>query len=362
MSIDKLLDADYEELTREKTPKEIHNKQRKEQKIKKRNQIPNNWNMAIESFLEDRRIRNCATQTLVFYRDNLKYFYRDFIEPEGIERPIDFTEDDLKDYIDFLRENANKTSSINIRLRALRSFYNYLFENEYMTKKLKIKQLKEDKEIIETFTQEQIKKMLIKPAIKGSLAIYRDYITILTLLGTGVRLNSLVNIRIGDIDFEKKEIRINTTKGREQLILPLDNYLKKNLQEYINTFDFDEDNYLICTQFGEKIAKRTVQDRINIYCKKLLGEDVRCNIHKFRHTFALEYIRSRSKNGSFEHGSLLVLQRLMAHKQIQTTMVYLNLLQEDIRRDFFNNSPLSVMADIKQKNGRKAIKMNVDKE
>ena len=53
------------------------------------------------------------------------------------------------------------------------------------------------------------------------------------LLSTGIRQNSLVNIKIRDVDFDNSVVYVNTTMNRKPLIIPLNEDIIKILQEYL---------------------------------------------------------------------------------------------------------------------------------
>lgn len=59
---------------------------------------------------------------------------------------------------------------------------------------------------------------------------------------------------------------------------------------------------------------------------------LRCSIHLYRHTFAYN---------SLKNGMLLpILQNILGHSNIQTTMQYLKISIVDMKRDFDNYCPL----------------------
>jgi integrase/recombinase XerD len=89
----------------------------------------------------------------------------------NLTSPEDFYEEDLQEYIVYLRDvRKNQPGSVNIRLKALRTFFYYLAD-----KKFKIKLLKDTKKILPTFSEEDIKKLIAKPDKKKvTFAHYRD--------------------------------------------------------------------------------------------------------------------------------------------------------------------------------------------
>ena len=93
---------------------------------------------------------------------------------------------------------------------------------------------KADKAPIETYTDEELRKLLKKPDVRKCIfSTYRSWVIVNFLLSTGIRQNSLVNIKIKDLDFDNAVVYVNATKNRKPLIIPLNEDIIKILQEYL---------------------------------------------------------------------------------------------------------------------------------
>lgn len=314
-----------------------------------KSEIGENWSIAAETFLKNCEARNLRSRTIQYYEGCLISSFIPFIQKIKIT-PNTFSSQHTDLYILHMKEKGNVIESVNIRLRALRAFLNYLFENEYIEKKVKVRMVKSERKIIQAFSEDQLKNLLEKDKKYDTFAQYRDYVIVNFLLGTGVRLATLERIKIEDIDFVEREIRLEYTKNREQYIIPLSITLSKILQEYLKTRCGQPEDYLFCNTYGEMLQDRTIEKRIKNYCISKIGnsEKIRYSPHTFRHTFAITYIR----NG----GDLLTLQKLMGHKSLEMTRRYVNLLGKDIKLKFSEFSPLDNIKNVKN-TGRKAIKL-----
>ena len=82
-----------------------------------------------------------------------------------------------------------------------------------------------------------------------------DIVIVNFLLSTGIRQNSLINIKIKDVDFDNDIVYINTTKNRKSLIIPLNEDIVKILQEYLKYRGGGADDWLFCSIYGEKMTK-----------------------------------------------------------------------------------------------------------
>lgn len=308
------------------------------------------WKLSIEAFLSTCRARNLSDQTLNWYDDVIaKYFYLDFCAKLKIDGPNKVNIRHIELWIEKMKKEKMKASSINTRLRAVRVFFNFLADNNYIENKLKIKLLKEDDSMIEVLTTEQIQTLVAPPPglSELSFAKYRDWITICLLLDTGIRLGSLVEIRIRDLDFENNFLKLVKTKTRKSYKIPLSPRLKEILTAYINLRIVKPEDYLICNQFGQRIGHRTVQDRVKEYCADRLGADQRAYCHLMRHSMAVQFLR--------QTGDIVTLQRLLGHSTLDMTLKYSRLNDDDIALRFSGNSLLD-NASSAAKTGRTAIR------
>lgn len=130
--------------------------------------------------------------------------------------------------------------------RDLKTLMYYFMRCDYM-KTFKITLIKADKEPTETYTYGELKVLLKKPDLKKcSFTEYKSWVIINFLLSTGIRLNSLINIQIKDLDFDNDVVHINITKNRKPLIIPLNKVIKKVLLDYLNVRQHETENDFWC--------------------------------------------------------------------------------------------------------------------
>lgn len=281
-----------------------------------------------ERYQKQSKIRNLSEYTIK-YQDRYFDKFQKFLDDDNflIE---DINIDIVDDYIYMMMENGNKPKSINTALIALNAFLHWCMDNNYCDR-FKTKLIKQDEIIKDTYTEEQLSKLLKKPDVrKCSFAQYRNWVIINYLISTGNRSNTLINIQIKDLDLYNQVIKLSTTKSRKQQIIPLSTSLCKILEEYLQYRDGEIDDYLFCSDHGGQMSRYTLISAITLYNRQR-GVDI-TSIHAFRHTFAKMYIL----NG----GDICKLQKLMGHADILTTKKYINLYAKDIQKDFDKLNPL----------------------
>jgi len=170
------------------------------------------------------------------------------------------------------------------------------------------------------FLTEAEKRRLLKELRgRSSVLAGRDRIIIEVFLGTGIRLQELVNLDIDDVDLDAKHLRIRA-KGN----VPQVRFLKSNLRSLLRSYLAErrrqgdgECRALFLSNRGERLCERQVARRLE-YWLKAAGIDKKLSPHALRHTFAT-HLYSRT-------GDILVVQRALGHRDLSTTQVYTHLV------------------------------------
>lgn len=186
------------------------------------------------------------------------------------------------------------------------------------------------------YTDAEIKRLLRKPN-NDNFEENRNWVIINYLLDTGNRLQTIINLKVGDIDFEEGFININKQKSGKTSKLGLTKKLSRILKEYIISYRSDElgepliDEYLFCNRFGEKFTDGGFKKTIKEY--NLSRGVTRTSIHLFRHTYAKLWITSG--------GDLISLQKALGHSSLKMVQRYSNLYSTDVRNEMEKHSALN---------------------
>jgi len=281
-------------------------------------------------FQTEKRLLGITEESMKDYVNNLKYF-TEYISKDTL--CSDITEDTYMGYIKYMNENKPHLSpiSINTYLTNVRAFLYFLMENGF-TDYFQCRLIKAGKPIKKTYRPEDLSKLFEEPNKKHcSFSDYRNWALVCYFIATGNRANTVINIKIGDLDFTNNEIALTTVKNKRQDIIPMSTALKKVLKKYLEVRGSDNpDAYLFCTVYGEQLSGSGLDTAIGRYLKQRGVAET--GIHKMRHTFATEYLR----NG----GTADKLQKLLGHSTINMTMEYVHLVKSDIKQDFDDFNPL----------------------
>ncbi|WP_373205923.1 tyrosine-type recombinase/integrase [Clostridium tertium] len=275
-----------------------------------------------QEFLNSCKARNLREGTLKHYRESINSINR-FIEPNTSIN--NFNEDTVGNFVITCKENLDVSdTTIYTYSRDLKTLLYFFMKREYIST-FKIELPSVDKEPIETYTDAELKILLKKPDLKKcSFSEYKAWVIINFLLSTGIRMNSLINIKIKDLDFDNEVVHVNVTKNRKPLIIPLNETIVKILKDYLKVRQHESDaDYLFCNVYGKKFVKSTMYGSlVNYHHKRGI---TKTGIHRYRHTFAKKWIQSG--------GSVVVLQKVLGHSSLAITENYINLLVEDLKKD-----------------------------
>ena len=269
-------------------------------------------------YLTDCRLRNLREDTITHYRQSYNQFYKYFSPDMPI---VEMDAAAYNGYVIHLRETLQKDVSINSYLRDLITTLHFLMDEGYL-EPFKMKSIKVDKTSVDTYSEEDLEKLLRKPLLnKCSFIEYQAWVMTNFLFSTGIRQRSLMHIKIRDIDFDNGVVNVKVTKNRKALLLPINQTMAEILSEYLKYRQSkSEDDYLFCNVFGAQLVKSTCYHMLYDYNKRRGVE--KTGIHRYRHTFAKQWI----VNG----GNVVTLSRLLGHSNLQITQNYINLLVSDL--------------------------------
>lgn len=280
---------------------------------------------AQKEFLRHSRLRNLSPRTQEYYRENLSYIRR-VLKLEYVD---ELTKDRVDDLVDHEMNKGNKVVAINSRIRGLRVFIHFCAEREYLDD-FKYPLMKVDQEQKEPYTEAELKKLLKRPR-SDLWSEWRCWAVINTLLATGIRANTLVNMKVSDVDFKQNIIFLQKLKNRKQQTLPLPTALKTVLQLYLKLWNWKDDSYLFPTYNYGYLSVHGLQGAIRRY--NVSRGVSKTSLHLFRHTFAKNYILAG--------GGMVQLQAILGHSTLDMTRKYVNLYGRDIVRDFDRLNPLN---------------------
>ena len=279
--------------------------------------------------------KNYSKYTVINYGKDLKLFLT-FLKDEKIEKLDKVDYQIMRKYLSFLYDREYSKKAIARHISSLKSFFKYLLRE----KKIKenpmalITSPKLDKKLPKVLYNNQLEDFLNVVDLTTPLG-QRDNVILETIYSTGVRVSELVSIKISDIDFSSKKIKI-LGKGQKERYVLYGSVLAKKLDLYLNDGRIkllkNNNDYLLLNKDGNKITTRSIEKIIEKYIKKS-NLNIKITPHTLRHTFATDMLN----NGA----DLKTVQELLGHESLSTTQIYTHVSNEHLRSVYLNTHPRS---------------------
>lgn len=230
-------------------------------------------------------------------------------------------------------------ATVNIRTRSLKCFLKFLYDEGHLSTNIapRLKLQKVPTDTIGSFTKEEML-LLLSATNQREFVGFRDYILMVVLFDTGMRINEVLNMLAKDIDFIHKSIHIPAThsKNGQARTVPITkrtcDLLSTLLAENQEQFNQHSD-HLFLARDGKPMTYLAAYTRISHYGKRVGITGTRVSPHTFRHTFAKMFIL----NG----GDPFSLQKILGHHDMSMVRKYVQMTQSDLQKQHEKNSPLA---------------------
>tara|TARA_B100000925_G_C21958521_1_gene452298 strand:- start:99 stop:965 length:867 start_codon:yes stop_codon:yes gene_type:complete len=239
---------------------------------------------------------------------------------------IEYT--NVRRWIVKLSEKNISKNTINRKLASLKSYFNFLVAtNTIDISPLEShKNLKTVKKIINPFTEQEINEVF-KNFELLDLKNKRDQLVIEILYSTGIRREELINIKISDIYFDQKLIKVLGKRNKERLV-PMLPKLSHNIDLYIK--NNDPEKFLFESKPQKKISISTLYRLVNKYFR-VVSTKTKISPHVLRHTFATHMYNNGADINS--------IKEILGHASLSSTELYTKVKLPKIINDYRQNHP-----------------------
>jgi site-specific recombinase XerD len=310
----------------------------------------------VRGFVLTKRTEGKSPRTIEYYQENLRRFLW-YAERQGWSDDIRFlTEWQVREFLGYvgtetnrwgLKGNGSETSqrtasrsTVRHYFVVLSCFFNWLTQEGFVKENpvVKIKVAKPKPKVITPYSSDEIKRMLAvcdydyehNAKFLGS----RNRAMILTLVDTGIRLSELVGMKLRDIDNEKGYVKV-LGKGAKERVVRIGKTAQKALWRYLVFRGQKGAQELWLSEEGKPLHNGGIQSLVE-RLKERAGVNGDGNVHRFRHTFALDFLRT-DKN-------VFNLQYLLGHSDLDMVRRYTATLgMEDALRAHEKASPADLL-------------------
>jgi len=216
--------------------------------------------------------------------------------------------------MEFANTNFKSSSTKNQVLAALKLF---LKENDKIVQNIgALPQISKPRTHLDDVDQDKLLRARL-----GNFYDVRNQIIIRLMMRCGMRISEALGLNLNDINFRDRSIRImgEQVKRKKPRITYMDTDTKKLIQFYVKRDNIGAKQrlfYIDPPAFRYAFKKYTAAAG--------LGKDL--SPHSLRHTFAINYMQ--------KGGELTKLKKFLGHKDVNTTSIYLNYTDEELRKDY----------------------------
>lgn len=280
-------------------------------------------------------VRGVSDNTLSSYRIDLTQFElfcreREKILIEKISDKI------IRMFVVDMNNKGLSKTSMSRKLSAIRGMFKYSIINEYVDKNpcSSVVNPKSKRRIPEVLPLDSFKE-IISFIRKNSDLIDNSSLSLVIfelLYGCALRVSELCSLKYSDIDFEGKTISI-IGKGSKQRIIPLGDYAKKTILDYLDNIDYNyNEGPFLRTSKGTPMYPRYVQRLVKKYIASF-SDIAKKSPHVLRHSAATHML----DNGA----DLLSVKEILGHEKLSTTQIYTHVSIERLKKTYKTAHPKS---------------------
>ncbi len=298
-----------------------------------------NNNLSLKAFSDYLLLEKKYSQhTALAYMRDLEMFQEFLKEQHDSVSIINAGYSEIRQWIVEMVNSGISNRTINRKVSSLSSYYKFLQKIQQIeANPLKQhKALKVGKKVLLPFSEGELKQVLEHSIDVDDFESARDQLIIEFFYATGIRRIELVNIKISDVDFSNKQLKVLGKRNKERYI-PLMDSLAKSLRRYLDFRDklpvIEDKNILFLTKKGLKVYEMLVYRIINKYFSKASSK-AKCSPHVLRHSFATHLLN--------EGADLNAVKELLGHTSLAATQVYTHNSIAELKKVYAKSHPRNI--------------------
>ena len=277
--------------------------------------------------------KSYSDYTILSYQSDILE-YLEYLKRECLDfKEVEYS--DIRFYLMYLKdEKKDNNTSIDRKLSSLRGFYKYLANEKIVQTNVfsLVNGPKKSKKLPRYFEYNELEELFSVPDKRAALG-QRDLLLLEMLYATGVRVGELVNIKVKDIDFGRKNILI-LGKGNKERYVTYGEYCEEILNLYLKdgyiTLNYKHNENLFLNNRGDALTERGVRYILDQLIQKT-SINKKISPHMIRHSFATHLLNAGC--------DLLTVQKLLGHESIKATQIYTHVTTDHLKEVYYENFP-----------------------
>lgn len=274
------------------------------------NSVDHSYREAMQQMLDKLEVRRYSRSTIDCYRRMFREFLK-YLYPKPLHK---VSMADIQKYHSLLVTEKNVSRSYqNQSINAIKFYLEQVIGLDRT--QYELERPKRETKLPVVLSQEEVTKIL------DQVENVKHRTILMTIYGCGLRISELLELKIGDIDSSRMEVRIRGAKGKKDRITVLSNTLLTQLRAYFMAYK--PEHYLFEGQGNAQYSATSIR---RILARAVKKANIRKTVvvHTLRHSFATHLL----ENGT----NLRYIQELMGHGSPKTTEIYTHVAENDLHK------------------------------
>ena len=226
---------------------------------------------------------------------------------------LELDDEAVLDYLHYLKDQHKTPSDSYFKhtIYGLRYLYRIY---EKVESRVILPSIERSKQLPVVLSQHEVRLLLKAPKL------LKHRLVLSLLYGCGLRNSELCNLKIIDLDLNRKMLHVRQGKGRKDRYVPLCDLLIRGIKRYLDAEHPVEYLFNGKSRTGQYIALTTTGVRWAVReARRIAGIKKQVTAHCLRHSYATHLLEMGT--------DIVTLKELLGHEHIQTTLLYLHVAQ-----------------------------------
>jgi integrase/recombinase XerC len=275
-----------------------------------------------------------SQHTIISYRNDLEQFFVFLVSQFDAPPLSKISSSIVKSWLVELKGDEMTAKSINRKISTLKSFFKYQLKMGVLTQTpmTTVVSPKISKRLPAYVEQSQMDTLLSKVEFSDDWKGKTEKLVIELFYETGIRLSELIQLKVSQIDFSYRQIKV-LGKGNKERIIPVSKDILLHFTNYITERsgipDIAVDNVFVNAK-GKALQPRYVYGFVKEYLSGITTIQKK-SPHVLRHSFATHLMN----NGA----DLNAVKELLGHSSLAATQVYTHNTIEKLKEVFKKAHP-----------------------
>lgn len=274
--------------------------------------------------------RDYSIKTIQNYNLSVDKLHDYFIDTYEVNPDIEYIEtSDIRPFLGWLHDKGLSKKSIRLRVSAVKSFFKFCTQKNYLTKNpaSAITTPKIEKKLPSYLSSNETNQLIDnidenEPFLSGIKALIE------LIYSSGLRISEALALNIEDIKNNQNVIKI-TGKGNKQRIVPIGSKAKESIANYLKIrnqlLNNKSNNALFLTKKGERLYHTAAYRYIKKYMAEV-SEIRQKSPHILRHSFATHLMDNGADINS--------VSEMLGHSSLSTTQIYTHVSVERLKEAY----------------------------